>query len=53
MLVVGSVIDSSSERIIRYLSGAHGVNINAATFNYFRLGDGKELLARTRAGWFW
>ena len=46
IVIVGSVIDSSSERIIRYLSGVHGVNINAATFNYFRLEDGKELLAR-------
>jgi Endonuclease NucS len=46
VLIVGSVIDPSSERIIRYLSGVHGMNINAATFNYFRLDDGKELLAR-------
>lgn len=46
VLIVGSVIDPSSERIIRYLSGIHGMNINAATFNYFRLEDGKELLAR-------
>jgi hypothetical protein len=46
VLVVGSAIDQSSERIIRYLSGVHGMNINAATFNYFRLEDGKELLAR-------
>lgn len=46
VLIVGSVIDSSSERIIRYLSGVHGMNINAATFSYFRLEDGKELLAR-------
>lgn len=46
VLVVGSAIDASSERIIRYLSGVHGMNINAATFNYFRLGDGREILAR-------
>lgn len=46
VLIVGSLIDPSSERIIRYLSGVHGMNINAATFNYFRLEDGKELLAR-------
>jgi hypothetical protein len=46
ILIVGSVIDTRSERIIRYLSGVHGVNINAATFNYFHLEDGKELLAR-------
>jgi hypothetical protein len=43
---VGSEIDPSSERIIRYLSEKHGVNVNAATFQYFRLPDGSELLAR-------
>jgi hypothetical protein len=36
----------SSERIIKYLSERHGVNINAATFQYFREPDGSELLAR-------
>jgi hypothetical protein len=46
VLVVGAEIDSSSERIIRYLSDAHGVNINAATFQYFQQADGPELLAR-------
>jgi len=46
VLVVGSEIDASSERIIRYLSDAHGVSINAATFQYFQLPDGSELLAR-------
>jgi hypothetical protein len=46
ILVVGSVNDSSSERIIRYLSDTHGVNINAATFQYFREPDGAELLGR-------
>lgn len=46
MLIVGSHIDSSSERIIRYLSNSHGVNINAATFQYFKESDGMELVAR-------
>lgn len=46
MLIVGSRIDASSERIIKYLSGTHGVNINAATFQYFREQNGAELLAR-------
>lgn len=46
ILVVGSEIDPSSERIMRYLSDTHGVNINAATFQYFRPPDGSELLAR-------
>ena len=44
--VVGSEIDSSSERIMRYLSDTHGVNVNAATFHYFQPADGPELLAR-------
>jgi hypothetical protein len=46
VLVVGSEIDAGSERIIAYLSDTHGVNINAATFQYFQLPDGSELLAR-------
>ena len=46
MLVVGSAIDTASERIIRYLSDTHGININAATFQYFKLDDGTELLSR-------
>jgi Endonuclease NucS C-terminal domain len=44
-LVVGSEIDPSSERIVRYLSDAHGVNINVATFQFFQLAE-SELLAR-------
>ena len=44
-LIVGSQIDSSSERIISYLSEVHGVNINAATFRYFKTDEG-EFLAR-------
>jgi hypothetical protein len=46
MLIVGSEIDSSSQRIINYLSETYGVAINAATFNYFKE-DGREYLART------
>jgi len=46
LLIVGSQVDASSERIIKYLSDTHGVNINAATFQYFRESDGSELLAR-------
>lgn len=45
MLIVGSEIDPSSERIIKYLSG-HNISINAATFHYFKRTDGDELLAR-------
>jgi len=46
MLVVGSQIDASSERIIKYLSDSHGVNINAATFQFFRDSDGTEYMGR-------
>jgi hypothetical protein len=46
VLVVGSEIDSATERIVHYLSDAHNVPINVATFNYFHYG-GSEYLART------
>ena len=46
MLIIASEIDSSSERIIEYLSDEYGVGINAATFQYFR-DDEREFLART------
>lgn len=45
MLIVASEIDDSSERIVEYLSNSYGVNINVATFQYFKDG-GKEFLAR-------
>ena len=46
LLVVGSRIDESTERIIKYLSDRHSVNINAATFQYFPASDGAQFLAR-------
>jgi len=46
ILVVASAIDDSTERIIKYLSDQYGVNINAATFHYFKSDDGNEFLAR-------
>ncbi|BAY39674.1 hypothetical protein NIES2111_40510 [Nostoc sp. NIES-2111] len=46
ILIVASEIDSSSERIINYLSESYGVSINAVTFQYFLSLDGRELLAR-------
>ena len=46
LLIVGSRIDDSTERIVKYLSEIYGVNINAATFQHFRTPDGAELLAR-------
>jgi hypothetical protein len=46
MLIVGSSIDSSTERIVTYLSDTFGVGINVATFNYYKAADGREFLAR-------
>lgn len=46
MLVVASEIDSSSERIIKYLSDSHGVDINALTFQFFKGENEQEFLAR-------
>lgn len=46
MLVVASDIDSSTERIINYLSDTYGVGINAISFQYFKDESGKEYLAR-------
>ncbi len=46
MLIVASQVDSSSERIIRYLSDTYGVGINVATFGYFRNDNAQEFLAR-------
>ncbi len=48
MYIVASEIDSATERIVRYLSEAHGVDINVATFAYFKKGEleflGKSML---------
>lgn len=45
MFIVASELDSSSERIIDYLSNSYGVGINAITFQYFKEKD-KEFLSR-------
>ncbi|MCY7321228.1 MAG: endonuclease NucS [Phormidesmis sp. CAN_BIN36] len=47
IVIVAAEIDSSSERIIRYLSETYGVRINAATFQFFSGEENQELLART------
>ena len=47
LLIVGAEIDAQSERIIEYLSDEHGVNVNAATFQYFEDEEAGSLLART------
>jgi len=46
MLIVASSIDAGTERIVNYLSDTYGVDINGATFQYFKDVDGMELLAR-------
>ncbi|MEG5016289.1 MULTISPECIES: DUF91 domain-containing protein [unclassified Microcoleus] len=46
IIIVAAQIDSSSERIIKYLLETYGVRINVATFQYFCDSSGRELLAR-------
>lgn len=44
--IVASSLDASTQRIVEYLSASHGVDINAATFSYFKIAD-KEVIARS------
>ncbi len=46
ILIVGAEIDAQSERIIEYLSDEHGVDINAATFQYFEDEETGRILSR-------
>ena len=46
MYIVASSLDSSTERIVGYLSETHGVDINVATFAYFNVG-GQEMIGRS------
>lgn len=46
LVLVSSELDSSTERIIDYLTSSYGVPINAVFFRYFQDGD-REYLART------
>jgi hypothetical protein len=46
MYVVASYLDAATERIVKYLSETHDVDINVATFAYFKTADG-ELLGRS------
>lgn len=46
LIVVASDLDSSTERIINYLSDNYGVPINAVFFRFFR-DEGRDYLART------
>ena len=44
--IIASSLDSATERIVKYLSETHDVDINVATFAYFRTNQG-ELLGRS------
>jgi len=46
LIVVASELDSSTERIINYLSDNYSVPVNAVFFRFFR-DDGRDYLART------
>jgi len=46
MYVVAASLDSATERIVKYLSETHGMDINIATFAYFKTPD-EELLGRS------
>lgn len=46
LTIVSSELDSSTERIIEYLSEEYEVPINAVRFNYYEE-DGREYIART------
>ncbi|MEI6809840.1 MAG: hypothetical protein WCN95_14065 [bacterium] len=46
MYVVASSLDSATERIVKYLSESHNVDINVATFSYFKTPQG-EILGRS------
>jgi hypothetical protein len=43
LLIVASELDSSTERIVNYLSSNYGVPINVVFFQYFKDGEGEYL----------
>jgi hypothetical protein len=47
ILLVGTHVDESLERMIEWLSGNYGVAINALLFKYIKTKSGDELIART------
>lgn len=47
MYIVASAPDPSTERILEYLSETYGVDINFASFNYFKADDGVEIVGRS------
>lgn len=46
MYIIASSLDSATERIVKYLSESHNIDINAATFAYFKTPEG-EMLGRS------
>lgn len=46
MYIIASSLDSATERIVKYLSESHNVDINVATFAYFKTPTG-EFLGRS------
>jgi hypothetical protein len=47
ILLVGFSIEDSLERMIEYLSGSFGLNVNAVILHYVKTTSGSELLSRT------
>lgn len=47
MYIVASALDPSTERILEYLSETYGVDINFASFNYFKTAEGVEFVGRS------
>jgi len=47
IILVGFVIESSLERMVEWLSGNYGVNVNAVVLKYIKTAKGEELLAKT------
>ena len=47
MYIVASSLDPATERIVEYLSETYDVDINVATFVYFKTPEGEELLGRS------
>jgi hypothetical protein len=46
LVIVASELDTSTERIVGYLAGSHGVPLNAVFFRYYE-DEGHEYLARS------
>jgi hypothetical protein len=46
LVIVATQLDPQSERIVQFLSGQHGVNINVVFFDYYKHGD-QELIGRS------